>query len=88
MKTRTQDRRTRPRKGAAQEPVIFITKSQLAKAIGVEPSTLDDWIREGTVPPPHSRLGKKTTLWLRSHFDAFVRDRRWPREAFYGREDG
>lgn len=87
MMARAHGQRPRTRKGASEEPVVFITKSQLAKAIGVDPSTIDDWIREGMIPPPHSRPGSKTALWLRIHFDAFIRDRRWPEEAYYGREE-
>lgn len=72
-----------PRKGARNQPVLFITKPQLAQALGVEPSTIDDWVRDGKFPPPHSRIGERTALWRRDHFDHFVEHRRWPRAAYY-----
>ncbi len=70
------------RKGAKGDP-LFITKSQLAHAMGnVAPATLDDWVKEGTFPPPHSRPGERTAVWLKRHFDAYVASGRWPEEAF------
>jgi uncharacterized protein YeaC (DUF1315 family) len=64
---------------------VFMTKSQLAFAMGeVDTQTVDQWIARGTVPPPHSRPGSNTALWLREHFDHYVETGRWPKEAFRG----
>lgn len=61
----------------------FITKAQLAHELGqVDPRTIDLWVREKTVPPPHSRLGERTELWLREYFETFVETGRWPEEAY------
>jgi predicted DNA-binding transcriptional regulator AlpA len=75
--------RAKKRKGAAKQPVLFITKPQLAQALGVDPGSIDDWVAAGTFPPPHSRLGDRTVLWRRDYFDHFVEHREWPRESFY-----
>lgn len=64
-------------------PPIFITKSELARTCGpVDTATIDRWVRDGTFPPPHSRPGERTALWLRKHFDQFVETGRWPEEAY------
>jgi len=71
---------------AARQPTTFITKSDLARELGVTLKTLDAFVARGTVPPPHSRPGPRGALWLRAWFDHYVRHREWPREA-YPRED-
>ena len=43
-----------------------MTKSQLAYAMGeVDTRTIDRWVSEGTVPPPHSWPGQNTAPWPR-----------------------
>lgn len=70
------------RKGARGEP-LFITKAQIAHHMGeADPSTIDRWVEDGTFPPPHSRPGERTTVWLRAHFTHYVEHRRWPAEAW------
>jgi hypothetical protein len=69
-------------KGVRGEP-DFMTKSQLAYHLGeLDPGTLDDWIAEGTFPPPHSRPGTRTAVWLREHYEFYKRHGYWPRESF------
>jgi hypothetical protein len=70
------------RKGVRGEP-LFLTKNQLAYHMGeADPGTIDRWVEDGTVPPPHSRPGERTQLWRRDHFNAFVATGRWPAEAW------
>ncbi len=85
MSTDTDTNGTRKtRRRVVKQPVLFITKPQLAHALGVDTASIDAWVIAGTFPPPHSQLGDRTVLWRRDHFDAFVEKRAWPREAFYG----
>jgi predicted DNA-binding transcriptional regulator AlpA len=69
-------------KGRRKAEPIFITKSEMARALGIHPGTITRWIGKGEFPPPHSRPGERTSLWLRSHFEAYVRDGRWPEKAY------
>ena len=76
------DKAKAPRKSVRGEP-IFITKSELAHHLGhVATSTIDGWVRNGTIPPPHSRLGERSAIWLREHFREYVETGRWPESAF------
>lgn len=69
-------------RGVRGEPVLM-TKSQLAFAMGeVDTQTIDRWVAARTVPPPHSRPGENTALWLRSDFEHYVRTGAWPKEAY------
>jgi predicted DNA-binding transcriptional regulator AlpA len=70
------------RKGARGE-TDFITKSQLAHAMGeVDPATIDEWVAAGTFPPPHSRPGERTTVWRRSYYTFYLENGYWPPESF------
>lgn len=64
-----------------REPV-FLTKVELATHLGCAVRTVDRWIAAGTVPPPHSRPGPQTALWLRRHFTQYVETGAWPKEAY------
>lgn len=72
------------RRGPAKEPdPIFITKSEMARMMSVgNTSTIDRWVANGTIPPPHSRPGKSHSLWLRKHWLVFVETGKWPNVAF------
>ena len=59
----------------------FITKCELAQHLGCAVGTIDKWIEEGTVPPPHSKPGERHPVWLRKHYVAYRDTRRWPKEA-------
>jgi hypothetical protein len=60
----------------------FMNKSEIANELSVTTEAIDKWIAAGTFPPPHSRPGKHTSLWLRSHYQHFVKHREWPRAAY------
>lgn len=47
-----------------------------AKLLGVPRSTLDFWLRTGSVDIPHLRLGARTVRFDRGDLVAFVRARR------------
>ncbi len=62
---------------------MFVSKTEIATHLCVSGSaTIDTWIVEGRFPPPHSQPGKRHSLWLRRHWDAYVATGSWPREAF------
>jgi predicted DNA-binding transcriptional regulator AlpA len=84
----TDSKRPKGKHGARREPPAFIRAGDLAWHLGCDTQTLHRWVDEGIVPPPHSRLGPNSTLWLRRHFDAFVATGRWPEESFKGRVGG
>jgi predicted DNA-binding transcriptional regulator AlpA len=68
--------------GRASSP-LFITKREIVRHIpGVDSTTIDAWVAKGTFPPPHSRPGERTAVWLRRHFDFYVARGYWPDEAF------
>lgn len=72
----------KPARKRKPTPAVFVTKSEIAQALSVHPGTIDRWIARGDFPPPHSRPGRCTALWLRAHFDAYVTQGRWPEAAF------
>lgn len=63
---------------------VFLNKTELARHLCCSGVTLDKFIARGTVPPPHSRPGPKSALWVRRHFEVYVMTGRWPDEAFTG----
>ena len=65
----------------------FIGKAELAKHLGCHINTLTGWMKDGTVPPPHSYPGEKHPIWLRKHYEHFRKTRRWPFEAYWNRQD-
>lgn len=67
---------------------IFITKTEIANHLGVGGlGTIDDWIADGSFPPPHSRPGVRFAVWLRKHWDAYVATGAWPASAWPQRDD-
>ena len=65
----------------------FIGKAELAHHLQCHISTIDEWIADGTIPPPHSRPGDKHPIWLRRHYNAYRETRRWPKESWWGTRD-
>lgn len=63
------------------EPV-FISKTEIAAHLGCDTKTIDEWIKEGTVPRPHSRPGERFAVWRRAHWNTYVETGSWPSEAF------
>lgn len=63
----------------------FIGKAELARHLCCHVGTINDWIADGTIPPPHSRPGEKHAVWLRRHYEAFKKTREWPKEAYWNR---
>jgi hypothetical protein len=76
------------RKGVRKLESLFMTKSELAFELGnADPKTIDKWVEEGSIPPPHDTPGQRTAIWLRRYFNAYVETGRWPDEAFRKRGD-
>ncbi len=71
----------RNKKIRSLEP-IFINKIELAHHLQCHVNSIDGWVANGTIPPPHSCPGVKHALWLRRHFTAFVESGVWPGEAW------
>jgi hypothetical protein len=59
----------------------FIGKAELAHHLQCHISTIDTWIEEGRIPPPHSRPGEKHPVWLRKHYEVYKGTGSWPRES-------
>jgi hypothetical protein len=69
----------RPRGTTSQ---TFIGLSELAYELHTTTPTLNRWVLEGRVPPPHSRPGKHSALWLRKHYQHFVNHKECPQAAY------
>jgi hypothetical protein len=85
MSTNVQTKATTKHSPRRPEARLFITKSEIGRALGVKDlRTIDAWIASGTFPPPHSRPGERFAVWLRKHWLVYVETGRWPEEAFRG----
>ena len=60
----------------------FITKAELAFHLCVTTQTIDGYIKVGTFPPPHSRLGTQSKVWRRRDYKHFLEHKTWPQAAF------
>jgi hypothetical protein len=60
----------------------FISKTELAHHYQCHMGSIDDWIVDGTIPPPYARPGIKHPIWLRKHYNKFRETGEWPKEAF------
>jgi predicted DNA-binding transcriptional regulator AlpA len=60
----------------------FITKVELAHHMGCAVSTIDNWVKEGTIPSPYASPGTRHQVWLRKHYKHFRDTGTWPREAY------
>ncbi len=60
----------------------FIGKAELARHLCCHGNTIDNWIGDGTIPPPHYWPGPKHPLWLRKWYVAFRDTGKWPKEAW------
>jgi len=60
----------------------FVGKTELAHHLQCDTGSINHWIADGLIPPPHSRPGEKHPLWRRDHYEEFVKMGRWPREAW------
>ncbi|WP_108682071.1 AlpA family transcriptional regulator [Methyloceanibacter sp. wino2] len=57
----------------------MIRKKDLAKRLGVNPWTLDNWRRRGLMPPP-IKITENMLFWRVSDIDAWLREK----EAAHG----
>ena len=64
----------RPSEKRTDEPIRFIRASEIAARLGVSRSTIYGWVEAGRFPPP-IRLGPGAVGWIRSEFDAWIRNR-------------
>lgn len=71
-------------RGSRRGPRLFIRAAELAHHFGCDIRMIHRRVADGSLPPPHSTLGPSTSLWLRGHFDAYVKDGRWPEAAYKG----
>jgi hypothetical protein len=65
----------------------FIGKMELAHHLQCHVSTIDEWVADGTIPPPHSRPGVKHPIWLRRHYKVFRDTGEWPKDSWAWRRD-
>lgn len=66
----------------------FIGKFELAKHLCCHIQTINEWIYDGTLPPPHSWPGVKHPVWLRRHYNHYLKAGKWPAEAWRSRKPG
>lgn len=77
------DAASRKVRAARDRPPDWMNATELAHNLGyADTKTLDKWIESGTLPPPRARLGERTRLWLRKHYNEFVATGDWPRDAW------
>jgi excisionase family DNA binding protein len=56
----------------AQQPEPYINKTEVARRLGKEVRTIDNWMRQGQIP--YFKIGRSVNFkW--SDVDAFMRDR-------------
>jgi glutamate-1-semialdehyde aminotransferase len=74
----------KPGAGKRTKPApIFIKKSEIAALMDVaDTKTIDSWIANGGFPKPHSRPGERHAVWLRKHWNSYVENGEWPKEAW------
>jgi predicted DNA-binding transcriptional regulator AlpA len=60
----------------------FITKTELAAHFCCDMATIDRWIEDSAIPPPHARLSDRYVVWRRAHYQEFVKKGTWPAEAY------
>ena len=80
-----ESKRKAPRLRAIKEKESdFIGKVELAHHLQCHMSTIDEWIADGTIPPPHSRPGDQHPNLARRHYNAYRdgKEKRWPKEAW------
>lgn len=63
-------------------PSDFLSKTELANHLACSTQSLDNWIADGSLPPPHSRPGRNHAVWLREHYEHFKIYGNWPKEAW------
>jgi hypothetical protein len=74
---------TRTRGPSKRVEPAFINKSEIVQHLGLGcPSTINDWIADGTWPPPHSEPGRKYSVWRRPDWNHYVSTGSWPRSAW------
>jgi predicted DNA-binding transcriptional regulator AlpA len=69
-------------KAKTKKAADFIRAGELAGHLGVTTDTLSDWIARGTMPPPWLWASERVRLWRRADYEAFKRDREWPKAAW------
>lgn len=80
IETKASKAKRGPRKKV--EPV-FITKTEIGQHLGLgDLDTLDAWIGKSKFPPPHSQPGERYAVWLRKHWQHYVDNGEWPKEAW------
>jgi hypothetical protein len=79
----TPEKKRNPRKHKIRqiEP-DFVTKFELAQHLGCAVGTIDGWVKEGTIPQPHSSPGKRHQVWLHKHYVVYRDTVRWPKESW------
>ena len=60
---------------------LLVNHRELAESMGQTPKLVSSWIRQGTLPPPHSTFGR-TMLYRREHVEAYFKTGHWPKEAW------
>jgi hypothetical protein len=60
----------------------FIGKVELAHHLQCHINTIDGWIEEGRIPPPHSWPGERHPIWLRRYYNVYRDTGEWPKDAW------
>ena len=61
----------------------FIRATELVQRLGLSSTQeLYEKVRKGDIPPWHSRIGERTALWRRDHYQQFYDTGFWPEAAW------
>ena len=65
-------------------PPEFIAAREVAIHLRVTTKSLSRMVANLAMPTPWVRVGERSRLWRRKHWDEFVAKGQWPEEAWKG----
>lgn len=78
-------KKTARRRTVKEMTPLFVGKFELATHLCCDVSTINQWVYEGRIPPPHSHPGERHPVWLREYFLHYVKTGAWPAESWPNR---
>lgn len=61
---------------------VTVTKTEMAHHLNCDPEVIESSIESHLFPPPKFRPSERKSLWLRSHWQQYLRTGVWPKEAY------
>ncbi|MCO6411941.1 MAG: helix-turn-helix domain-containing protein [Thiogranum sp.] len=65
------------RECSVSQSLTPISKADLQEILGVSERTLENWVRDGTLPPPQ-RLGGRRVYWFKTVIEEWLREQLSP----------